>query len=41
MKNEKIKEDWWKKDWMFWLLLLILVLGIILLIKILITGGLK
>jgi len=29
---------WWKKDWIFWLLLLIFGLGIILLIKILIIG---
>lgn len=29
------------KDWLFWLLAVILVLGIILLIKILITEGIK
>jgi len=38
MMNKEIKEDWWKRDWLFWLMLLILVLGLILLIKILITG---
>jgi uncharacterized membrane protein YcjF (UPF0283 family) len=41
INKKKIKNDWWKKDWMFWLLALIMVLGIILLIKILITGGFK
>ncbi len=29
-----------KRDWVFWILLVILVLGLILLIKILIAGGL-
>lgn len=36
--REETKNNWWRKDLIFWLLLLILVLGIALLIKILITG---
>ncbi len=40
MKKE-VKTDWWKKDLLFWLLLIIFALGLILLIKILITGSPK
>lgn len=32
----KIKKDWW-----YWILLIVFILGLIYLIKILITGGLR
>ena len=38
MIEKEIKNDWWKRDWIFWLMLIIFGLGLILLIKMLITG---
>jgi len=41
MINKKKIKSKIKKDWLFWLLLLIFILGLVLLVKILITGGFK